>query len=860
MTGVLDPATPLQPPAPAVQVGEVESAVHSSLSEPRWQGALLVGPPGIGKTRTIDAAIERFTGAFDIERLLCTSHLSSQPYGCFELLASDGAALLSADPLSAYAIVTSSLRERAQGRPVLLVIDNCDRIDELSGSLVAQLVRQREVSLLAATDTLTAPVDLISALWLERRIRRIDLDGLDRSATKRLLERTLGGEVSPRAVDTFCTATGGNPQLLIELARHQRQRGTLELDDDTWLLTAPLDYGGGPHVTDNRLGRLSPTDRDVVLTIALVEAVPMSVLLKIVNADVVGSLLCTGLLRTSTGPRSTVTLAEPALSEMLAHSLPPVRRLRLWEALRAVVDPATLPPESRLGFARCAVRCRTPVEPWLVESGAAHALARGDAHQVLELAAHGDDSDPRLQLQVARSLHTMGRFEQMHAVLEPLDHHPDPEIAEGAYILRLGLSHPIGDAPELPPHVARRGSAQLRVAQARRFVRGARFTEAIELCAPISHDLEVPPVLRAAAAARQGESLIAIGKVAEGLGYAARALQMLELSNPSPSDLLTVYYSLFSSFQLSGAVEFTDAVIESMRSLSSSDSGAQVIFGIEALRRGRVRYALSVLTACAGELQRDDALGISGVTDAARRLALKLLDPEVELPDPEPLQPMTPWDWQLEQRARYMRWAEIAVTDREQAGEGMQQLAQQMKDDGGLIGAIHILIQAANCGNMPAAEELADLPAPVGAPVMTLARTLGRGLQRGSVPELLGAATLAETQGDLVLAHSVAEQALDLARGHGDRSEIRPARARAGRAYRLMRQARGLERPATPLSDFEREVAEAAAAGFTSQELGTRFHLSARTVEWHLDKIYQRLHVSSRRELRQALREDSEVT
>lgn len=30
-------------------------------------------------------------------------------------------------------------------------------------------------------------------------------------------------------------------------------------------------------------------------------------------------------------------------------------------------------------------------------------------------------------------------------------------------------------------------------------------------------------------------------------------------------------------------------------------------------------------------------------------------------------------------------------------------------------------------------------------------------------------------------------------------------------------------------------------------------HLSARTIEWHLSKIYRRLHVANRRELREVI-------
>jgi len=51
----------------------------------------------------------------------------------------------------------------------------------------------------------------------------------------------------------------------------------------------------------------------------------------------------------------------------------------------------------------------------------------------------------------------------------------------------------------------------------------------------------------------------------------------------------------------------------------------------------------------------------------------------------------------------------------------------------------------------------------------------------------------------------------------------------------------------------EAYIARLAVAGRTNVEIGTQLFLSTRTVEWHLSKVYAKLGVSSRRELRQAL-------
>jgi DNA-binding CsgD family transcriptional regulator len=124
--------------------------------------------------------------------------------------------------------------------------------------------------------------------------------------------------------------------------------------------------------------------------------------------------------------------------------------------------------------------------------------------------------------------------------------------------------------------------------------------------------------------------------------------------------------------------------------------------------------------------------------------------------------------------------------------------------------------------------------------------------------DALGAASEAfESGGSLLRAAEAATSAADAYRRAGNQ---RQATSWARQGAELARRCEGARTPGlvdaagpTPLTKREREIALLAAEGLTSREIAEQLYVSVRTIDNHLARVYEKLGVKGRDDLRNVL-------
>ena len=211
----------------------------------RSRGLLLVGEPGIGKTTLWHAVVEDATGrGCDVLQARPSEAEAELAFaGLTDLLTRvDGAELASlpdaqrtavehalrrteggssVDPATVALGVLGVLRGLAAGASVLVAVDDLQWMDAPSLRALTFAFRRLEDAPIGLVATVRAGYDLELVRLAERdgnAVERIDLDGLEKAHLAHLVFERTGRALTPPQLDRLARLSAGNPYYALELA------------------------------------------------------------------------------------------------------------------------------------------------------------------------------------------------------------------------------------------------------------------------------------------------------------------------------------------------------------------------------------------------------------------------------------------------------------------------------------------------------------------------------------------------------------------------------------------------------------------------------------------------------------------
>lgn len=848
-------------------------------------GVVLGGVSGVGKTRlAIECLRLMEESGFTTLRVAGTPFTASVPFGALASVlpgAEGDRAVVSRTKGELLHHYARSLARHAGGKRFALFVDDAHHLDASSAALVHQLATSGSAFVLATIRSGEPAPPPITALWKDGILARLDLEALSDSAVDELLTTVLKGPVDRATVTRLATHSEGNILFLRELVEGACQDGSLRQDGGTWQLLGPLNPSQRlVELITDRVGSLDAAEREVLEIVALGEPVGTAEIDIAAEPSLADALEQKRLITSSmNGLRMEVRLAHPLYGDVIRSQIPPQRRRKLARALAEAVEST--------GARRREDTLR--VATWRLEGGggrpelmlSAATMARWRfayplAHRLAEAAkAAGAGFDAELLSAQIKALQGSGtaaaaRFEA---------------LAEGAttdrergLIAVSRLDGAVFQRGQLDDSLAIIEQAEASITDpAWRDELSARRSGVLLATRGMTACLEaVRPLLGRASgralawAAWSGSySLARAGRIAEAChvaerGYAAH----LDLDSPLDWDP-SIHVSLrCDALAYAGRFDMADKIAHQLYegAIVDGNPDAQAFagwhYGKSVRERGNVEAAIRYEREAAGLFHRLDrpqqvefcltyealALALGRQPEAAAKIlreidGLGLSNTMYVASD------------QIEARA----WTAAAFGDLTSAHRHLRAGIVLAADIGDRVGESSMLHALARLGQArEASERLPDVAAGIEGElasarvshVRAIADADGCALEAvaGSFEEMGATLLAAEAFGDA----AVAWRACD---------EGRRATAAKRRAHVMSERARGASTPALSglemrvnLTESEKYIAFLAANGQSNKEIALHLSRSVRTIENRLQRIYEKLGISSRDKLSQMLR------
>jgi DNA-binding CsgD family transcriptional regulator len=858
---------------PMVGRAEEQRFIADAMADPARPGVLVAGRAGVGKTRLIHEVLSTTCG-HHLERITASESIRPLPFGAFaQLLPSN---LDEVDQLDLLSVLSRQLQHRAEGRPIVLAVDDVHLLDGPSAGFIDYVAaRGLATVLLTLRSGLPIP-DALSRLCRSGDIPRLELQALSRSEFDEMLERALDGIIESVALGRMWEATRGNVLFARELIADVREAGELRQIDGVWRWAGAV--GRAPRLQEAiaaRLDGLQEPGRRFLEVLSVGEPLGLATAEQLIPDGVLIELERRGLIVVEGEDAPSIRFSHPLFGEVIRAEMPSLLHRQINRQLAHMLRRETVrTPAELLKLAVLWQGSGERVDPTLLAEAAQIANRLSD-HPLAEKLA--TDSLRRktsfaAQLELAWSLLSQQRFEEAAELLPPLignepDDNAREHLADGVLqAMGLGLGR-VDDALALMAEIERSAvglttRVLIRCHRATLHTFVCQYDEAIELGMSAIRAADDDRVF-VRTLTSVASSLVMIGRTEEALSLTEAGLACaLRVREELPRAPRWAVSSRCTALAFAGrvpeALELLDFALSSLgrspevRTVANVYRARFLLLEGKAASAGRslkeaalgLRAEPSYGSWCFALLAETEALlGHHDAAAAARRESLGLRANER----------LTVF---VDER-RALAWVDAQEGRLTDASAELWAAADMALERGQRCFELIILNDLLRLGESGAAartREVADLvegslSEAVGLHALALVSTRGMDLER--------AASSFATIGHSLMASELWAAA---SAGYGREGLHARSTKAARKSYETAALCEGAKlRPASwldqvePLSRRQREVALLAAQGATNVEIAHALSLSVRTVESHLYAAFAKLGLAARDELSAAL-------
>jgi DNA-binding CsgD family transcriptional regulator len=760
----------------------------------------------------------------------------------------------------------------------LVFVDDAHLLDNGSATLLHQLSLGRAATILATVLTGELAPDPVVALWKDGPAERIQVDVLDEAAIEELLVTVLGRAVDTASMRQMMDRSRGNPMILRELVTGALDAGALVDEGGIWRLRGALRPTARlVELVAMRLGDLTGPERAVVELLTLSEPLGQATLDQLSDSQAVDDLENKGLITSRIdGRRVQVWFTHPMYGDVVRVGISALRERGISRSLAEVLEATGgRRREDTLRLA-CLRLVGGGGSAGLLLAGAIAARARHD-HSLAERlarAAINEGSGFAAHYVAAEAAQFQGRSDQAEHELAALAGKvtTDAQRARVA-LLRFDngfLQHGradlqlIDEAADAITDRSWRSELLARRSWTLSLSQGPRA--AVEAGSTILRDPDSGPL----SAGQLSYNLARLGR----LDDARRLLSPTPGSEEIPAiddpwDRWVLFPPRVQALVYAGRLGEAEELLSRAYGLvvDQPESEARAFVAgwfaflyieqgrpMSAFRRANESYSLfqqlgRTYAASWPYIAAAQALALAGQADrAAETLAAydALGLPTVMLIEIDLLQARA--------------WTVAAAGDLAAACDQLEAAADLAEEIGDLIGATNTLHSLARMGRAhQVAARLAALAGQVDGDLVATRAAYANALAARDTTALDKVSRDFEDLGAILYAAEARAEAAVLLRRAG---KARDGAAAEQKAAQLLARCEGADTPPVRtitarvrLTPGELDTALQAAAGRSNRQIAAGMNLSVRTVESHLQHAYEKLGVSGRHELADALRD-----